>query len=131
MKRLKDFLEDKHQEMKNTPPAMLVMHRKSIRQFPDGTNVAMYYIDKLDKYVTVPFTNIFAAENTIDTLKTIKENTLVEFADNTEIGVTPDMAKSIIELHNKVNEENKKKIEEMLAVSTEYFNKVLEFAKKS
>jgi len=38
------------------PPAVLIMKRKSIRQFPDGQRVALYYVDKIDKYVTVPYT---------------------------------------------------------------------------
>jgi hypothetical protein len=38
------------------PPAVLLMKRKSVRQFPDGQRVALYYVDKLDKYVTVPYT---------------------------------------------------------------------------
>ena len=38
------------------PPAVLIMKRKSVRQFPDGQRVALYYVDKLDKYVTVPYT---------------------------------------------------------------------------
>jgi hypothetical protein len=38
------------------PPAVLIMKRKSIRQFSDGQRVALYYVEKLDKYVTVPYT---------------------------------------------------------------------------
>ena len=38
------------------PPEVLIMKRKSIRQFPDGQRVALYYVDKIDKYVTVPYT---------------------------------------------------------------------------
>ena len=38
------------------PPAVLIMKRKSIRQFPNDQRVALYYVDKLDKYVTVPYT---------------------------------------------------------------------------
>jgi hypothetical protein len=38
------------------PPAVLIMKRKSVRQFPDGQRVALYYVDKIDKYVTVPYT---------------------------------------------------------------------------
>jgi hypothetical protein len=38
------------------PPTVLIMKRKSVRQFPDGQRVALYYVDKLDKYVTVPYT---------------------------------------------------------------------------
>ena len=38
------------------PPAVLIMKRKSVRQFPNGQRVALYYVDKIDKYVTVPYT---------------------------------------------------------------------------
>jgi hypothetical protein len=38
------------------PPAVLIMKRKSIRQFPNGQRVALYYVDKINKYVTVPYT---------------------------------------------------------------------------
>ena len=45
----------KHQKQMD-PPAVLIMKRKSIRQFPNDQRVALYYVDKLDKYVTVPYT---------------------------------------------------------------------------
>ena len=76
MKNLKEFLEqqqissndildaedlpvvlgeaDKSEKM--DPPAMLIMRRKSIRQFPNGQKVALYYVDKINKYVTIPYT---------------------------------------------------------------------------
>lgn len=38
------------------PPAVLVMKRKSIRLFPNDQRVALYYVDKINKYVTVPYT---------------------------------------------------------------------------
>ena len=57
MKTLKQFIfesNEKHQSM--DPPAVLIMKRKSVRQFPNGQRVALYYVDKIDKYVTVPYT---------------------------------------------------------------------------
>jgi hypothetical protein len=120
---------------KAVPPAVLIMRRKSIRQFPNGKNVAMYYIDKLNKYVTIPYSTMaWAPEekeiNPISVLKKITETTLVEFADGTELEVTPNMANAVLDLHRKVNDENKAKMQEMLATSSEYFNKVLEFTKR-
>ena len=38
------------------PPNMLVMKRKSIRQYPNGQRVALYFVDKVNKYVTLPYT---------------------------------------------------------------------------
>ena len=37
------------------PPVVLMMHRKAIRQYPNGQRVALYYVDKINKYVTVPY----------------------------------------------------------------------------
>jgi hypothetical protein len=58
------------------PPAILIMKRKSIRQFPNGQRVAMYHIEKLNKFITIPYDMkgdmITTTEETKpDTLKTI------------------------------------------------------------
>lgn len=37
------------------PPAMLVMKRKTIRQTGTGESIAMYHVDKINKYVMIPF----------------------------------------------------------------------------
>lgn len=36
-------------------PMMLILKRKAIRIYPDNQKVALYYIEALDKYVTIPF----------------------------------------------------------------------------
>ena len=41
---------------KMDPPMVLIMRRKTVRQFPNGQRVALYYVDKINKYVTVPYT---------------------------------------------------------------------------
>lgn len=40
------------------PPSVLLMKRVSVRQFADGSRVALYRIDKLNKYVTIPYGNL-------------------------------------------------------------------------
>ena len=37
------------------PPAILVMRRKSIRQFSNKQRVALYFVDKINKYITIPY----------------------------------------------------------------------------
>lgn len=60
LKTLKEFRssnvinEDHDKQM--DPPNILIMKRKSIRQFPNGQRVALYHVDKINKYVTVPYT---------------------------------------------------------------------------
>ena len=58
MKTLKEFytLCEKKKKAEQDPPNILIMKRQSIRLFPNGQKVALYYVDKLDKYVTVPYT---------------------------------------------------------------------------
>ena len=70
------------------PPAILIMRRKSIRQFPNGQRVALYYVDKIHKFVTVPYDEMqwsSAMEETIiDQLTNsvqYKENIIVEHFD--------------------------------------------------
>ena len=48
--------EGKTHQKTMDPPAVLIMKRKSVRQFPNDQRVALYYVDKIDKYVTVPYT---------------------------------------------------------------------------
>lgn len=38
-------------------PAVLVMRRTAIRMFPNGQKIALYKVDKINKYVTVPYTD--------------------------------------------------------------------------
>ena len=58
LKTLKQLMSEakEKKETQMDPPAVLMMRRKSVRQFSDGQRVALYYVDKLDKYVTVPYT---------------------------------------------------------------------------
>jgi hypothetical protein len=57
MKTLKQVVSEAKRSSQKTmdPPNVLVMKRKSVRQFPNGQRVALYYVDKIDKYVTVPY----------------------------------------------------------------------------
>jgi hypothetical protein len=53
MKTLKQLMESKKGQS-STFPATLILRRKAVRQYPGNKNVALYYIEKLDKYVTIP-----------------------------------------------------------------------------
>ena len=68
LKTLKEFYSSNLNERHNSmdPPAVLIMKRQSIRLFPDGQKVALYYVEKINKYVTVPYTSlqVFSPEET-------------------------------------------------------------------
>ena len=58
MKTFKEFYTEARQTKNEPldPPAVLVMKRKSIRNFPNNERVALYFIDKLNKYISIPYT---------------------------------------------------------------------------
>jgi hypothetical protein len=57
VKTLKEFytLCEKKNKVEQDPPNILIMKRQSIRLFPNGQKVALYYVDKINKYVTIPY----------------------------------------------------------------------------
>jgi len=56
LKELRSLNEKDESNKSMDPPAVLIMRRKSVRQFPNNQRVALYYVDKVNKYVTVPYT---------------------------------------------------------------------------
>ena len=58
MKNFKQFKTDlmESRDKSLDPPAVLVMRRKWIRQYPNQQRVAIYLVDKINKYITVPYT---------------------------------------------------------------------------
>lgn len=117
-------------------PNLLILQRKSIRQFPDGI-VALYYARKLDKYVSIPFfepsTSIIPEEtdqSNISKLKTISEGAddILSFKDGNKYTVNSLVANKIVGVYEAMNKKNKKKMEKMLNESVDTFNKVMNFA---
>lgn len=60
-------------------PTVLVLKRKAIRVFPDGQRVALYHNDKLDTFVSIPYTNIGKSTSVgVSSGLTVHEETIVE-----------------------------------------------------
>ena len=117
------------------PPTVLVMHRKAIRELAEGHRVGVYYVDKINKYVTVPLDgqSTIAEETVIDRLNLAvekKKNIMVEHFDGTSSEVTPQMARGMIELYKKINEANKAKMLDMLEASAKHFQTIAKFSKE-
>ena len=50
----------------NQVPSIIIMKRKAIRVFPDGQKVALYWADRINKYISVPFQSIGISEETLN-----------------------------------------------------------------
>jgi hypothetical protein len=116
--------EQNHHEPMD-PPSVLIMRRKSIRQYPNGQRVALYFVDKVNKYVTVPYTAMqwsstgggVAEELTPrDRLQSIIED------------VDSAVQQSIMKIYNRLNESNRQKF---LQLAENDFEKLLDFVEKN
>ncbi len=58
-----NILEDL--SFKTDPPNLIVLKRKAIRVFPDGRKVALYYADKINQYVTIPYSDTMHGNKSI------------------------------------------------------------------
>jgi hypothetical protein len=119
------------------PPALLIMRRKSVRQFPNGQRVALYYVDKINKYVTVPYEDMQWGASFEETIinqlaysAEHKDKVVVEHFDGTTTEVTPEMAQNIIALYKKINEANRAKMLDMLEASAKHFQTIAKFSKE-
>jgi hypothetical protein len=120
------------------PPIILVIKRKAVRLYPDGTRIALYYSDKMNRYFSVPFGTPIAdisgvqAESFIDELRSsskLTEDTMLQLGDGTEVEMTPEMIDEIVYAYDGLEEENKKKFIDLLTSSEESFDKAYEFCR--
>ena len=153
MKSINDFVdsdvivedvvtEDKATSSPQDPPTILIMRRKSVRQFPGGQRVALYYIDKLKQYVTVPYGQSSGGLST--NMSMVKEDVMfqlneiatsgitkrINFDDESSIKVDKLTAESVLNVYEALNENNKQKVLDMAYKSKQQFLKVVDFASK-
>jgi hypothetical protein len=106
------------------PPNVLLLKRITVRGFPDGTKVALYYNRLLDKHFTIPYgpgvDAPLQAEETeltvMESLQYIAESTeanVIDFGSDSR-SVSPQMARNILKLYGSLSEENKNKMEQNL-----------------
>ena len=133
-------------EQVGDPPFVLVLKRKAFRLYPDGLKVALYYNDKLDKYFSVPYSterdinSPIQAEETeqieeavMDQLHKIvanKQAQSVKFGDGSTRKVDHYTASAVTQVHNVLNNENKKKFADMVHKSPAHLAKASDFAFK-
>ena len=133
-------------EVKNTdatPPYVLLLKRKAIRMYPDGTKIALYYNKQINKFFSVPYdtptgTTIQAEEVEIteavmDQLHKIvndKQAQSVKFASGHTRKIDHFTASALTQVHKALNDDNKKKFADLVHKSPEHFMKASDFAFK-
>jgi hypothetical protein len=126
-------------------PAILILKRKAIRLFPEGVKVAIYYSDKLNRSFTLPMMDLTMgkiseqAENpnfkssggVISNLRNIlKDHNAgeVQFKDGKKMRIDAFSASAILQVYDRVNDVNKKKIDDLVNRDKHGLIKILDFA---
>ena len=127
------------------PPVVLVIKRKAIRIYPDGTRIALYYNERLKKYFSVPYQygsgmdapiqaeEVELEEAVMDTLHKIvndKQAKSVKFASGHTRKIDHFTASAITQVHKALNDDNKKKFADMVHKSPEHLMRAADFAFK-
>ena len=125
------------------PPYILLLKRKAIRIYPDGTKVALYHNKQLDKYFSVPYgpgvdaaiqaeeTELEEAVDAMGQLQKIKDSHshgTVNHKDGSASKVDVQTAHAVLMVHKNLNDENKTKFADMVARSSHHMQKAANFA---
>ena len=90
------------------PPVMLVIKRKAVRLYPDGTRVALYWSDKLKRYFSVPYgTNIVNPIQAEEYVKELQESDEILLNDGNSVRLTEESKRSIIGTYFSLDENTK------------------------
>jgi hypothetical protein len=112
------------------PPVVLVIKRKAVRLYPDGTRIAMYWSDKLKRVFSVPYGA--SIDNPIQAEEYIRE--LVEseellLNDGNIISLNEEAKQQIINTYSQLEEDSKNLFWQQLTESVTTFGKLYEFCR--
>jgi hypothetical protein len=143
--KIKEHTEIIEEQFRGDPPNVLLLKRKAIRMYPNSTRIALYYNDRLNKYFSIPYSteeNISApiqaeevkldeAVHGVEQLRKIvnsKQHGVVNHRDGSASKIDHHTASAILAVHDNLNDENKKKINNMVSASKYHIQKVANFA---
>lgn len=130
------------------PPFVLVLKRKAVRLYPDGTKIALYYNDRLKRIFTIPYNTedevsiqaqheeVEQMEEAVDAIgqlqkiKDTHQHGTVNHKDGSASKIDVQTAHAVLSVHKSLNDENKKKFADMVARSSHHMQKAAEFSWK-
>jgi len=110
------------------PPVVLVIKRRAVRLYPDGTRVALYWSDKLKRYFSVPYGP--AIDAPVQAEEYIQESDEIQLNDGSLIPLDEEIKKHLVGALKKLRKENKERFVEFMLTSMENFERSYEFCKQ-
>ena len=112
------------------PPAVLVIKRKAVRLYPDGTRIAMYWSDKLKRVFSLPYgpavDPVIQAEEYVQEMLQ-KDEILLN--DGNIISLNEETKQQILNIYSQLDEESKEIFWQQLTESITTFGKLHEFCR--
>jgi hypothetical protein len=112
------------------PPVVLVIKRKAVRLYPDGTRVALYWSDKLKRVFSVPYGPL--VDTPIQAEEYIKELTEADellLNDGNTLTLSEETKQILIDTYSQLDEENKQVFWQQLTESITSFGQLNEFCR--
>jgi hypothetical protein len=110
------------------PPVILVIKRKAVRLYPDGTRIALYWSDKIKRVFSLPYgpavQPVIQAEEYVQELMESEELLL---NDGNKITLSEESKQQIINTYEQLDEESKDYFWQQLTESVSTFGKLYEF----
>ena len=112
------------------PPVVLVIKRKAVRLYPDGTRIALYYSDKLKRVFSVPYgMPMDAPIQAEEYIKELLEAEELLLNDGNVINLNEETKQQIINTYGQLEEDSKNYFWQQLTESVATFGKLYEFCR--
>ena len=112
------------------PPVVLVIKRKAVRLYPDGTRIALYWSDKLKRVFSVPYgMPMDAPIQAEEFVKELAEAEQLILNDGNSITLNEETKQQIINIYEQLDEESKEVFWQQLTESVTTFGKLYEFCR--
>jgi hypothetical protein len=112
------------------PPVVLVIKRKAVRLYPDGTRVALYWSDKLKKYFSVPYGT--PMDSTIQAEEYVREflqSDEIALNDGNNVSLNEETKEMFVDVYERLDEQNREYFWNQLTESASTFGKLYEFCR--
>lgn len=112
------------------PPVVLVIKRRAVRLYPDGTRVALYWNDKLKRYFSVPYGPVIDSPiQAEEYIRELIESEELLLNDGNVISLSEETKQQIIKTYSRLEEDNKEIFWQQLTESVTTFGKLYEFCR--
>jgi hypothetical protein len=112
------------------PPIVLVIKRKAVRLYPDGTRIALYWSDKIKRAFSIPYgPMVDAPVQAEEYIKELVEAEEILLNDGNILSLSEETKQQILKTYSQLEEDSKEYFWQQLTESVTTFGKINEFCR--